>query len=807
MLLCFGSYATTLRICSRNATDKTVVSSLVRTIDPKERYSDKNRAASVSRIINCKADFPLNDFEASPGIHHTTGGALTSITSLLPSFEVNKLIIPFRENILILLDEDKKLLAVLALLDIISKDATTTTRHLQIFKKYMRCSPENLVLKSKIQLESFLAGIFLYTVAIGDNNSQKGRETVSLLKTEQYWEKLSQKDITFVPYVEKTETRQESIIEGCNSYLAELRNKYSSIKTLLYNDSPHPFYDFYVCNDVQRMVRIPKSSLYKYETIEGASMEKFAKVSRYIILSGTGGLGKSMMMRHILLKAIDSYTNSEVIPVFIPVKDFNTEDPYRLIYSKVAPIWPGITQDIIKNFLSEGRFLLLFDGLDEIHSSRAALFVSFLDSLVDEYPNNLFVISSRPSSNFVSFARFTVLNLQPFTKEQALKLIDSLEFRPDAPMIKEKFRHELSSSLYYSHRGFSDNPLLLTIMLMTFEQFAEVPSKMHIFYREAYTVLSQKHDASKGAYKRALSTGLTADQFSEYLAEFCSRTYRDEKYDLTDDEIDRYFRQLKIREKGNTQIEPAEFIYDVCSNLCLMYREGNAYHFTHRSFQEYFCALFFSRQKDRNLLKIGDFFEETGKHRQGDETFLMLYDMIPEKIQEYIFIPFLEKLISKCDMRDGYWTFLEILYADAEFFQGEVTYEVESDPASFIFHFIAETFGFLHSTSEIADIPNIVVFREVTFVIRDDNGDVEDEDNLPPEYKEMYGEPNEIGYIYRFDWTKIRKNNKHGVYNQLIAYIDNDDFPLKVEFIATRKLLEQLRNDIIPVGDDLFDIL
>lgn len=45
-------------------------------------------------------------------------------------------------------------------------------------------------------------------------------------------------------------------------------------------------------------------------------------------------------------------------------------------------------------------------------------------------------------------------------------------------------------------------------MLLTFEQYAEVPSKMHIFYREAFAALSVKHDASKGAYKRVLKTGL-----------------------------------------------------------------------------------------------------------------------------------------------------------------------------------------------------------------------------------------------------------------------------------------------------------
>ena len=100
----------------------------------------------------------------------------------------------------------------------------------------------------------------------------------------------------------------------------------------------------------------------------------------------------------------------------------------------------------------------------------------------------------------------------------------------------------------------------------------------------------------------------------------------------------------------------------LCDNLCLMYFESGKYHFTHRSFQEYFCALFFSKQKDRTLEGIGDFFDNLRSRNYGDKTFSMLYDMIPGKIDEYVFIPYLKKLFEECDAGDGYWTFLETMY-------------------------------------------------------------------------------------------------------------------------------------------------
>ena len=45
----------------------------------------------------------------------------------------------------------------------------------------------------------------------------------------------------------------------------------------------------------------------------------------------------------------------------------------------------------------------------------------------------------------------------------------------------------------------------------------------------------------------------------------------------------------------------------------------------------------------------------------SDKTFDMMYDMIPDKIERFIFLPFLDKLISKYSENnmDEYWAFLE----------------------------------------------------------------------------------------------------------------------------------------------------
>lgn len=353
-------------------------------------------------------------------------------------------------------------------------------------------------------------------------------------------------------------------------------------------------------------------------------------------------------------------------------------------------------------------------------------------------------------------------------------------------------------------------------MLMTFEQFAEVPSKMHIFYREAYLALSQKHDANKGAYKRTLKMNITADRFADYFAEFCARTYRDEKFELSEHEFEEYFKKLNEARKDDLSAEYTDFIYDLVNNLCLMYFEGNRFHFTHRSFQEYFCALYFSKQKDKTLKAIGDFFEKKRQRNFGDKTFHMLYDMIPDKIQEYIFIPYLTDLFAHCDSENGYQTFLETLYPSIYYSHGEVPDIYDNAPLSFLYRFIIEQFEINPECGrwDTSMFPEESDFETEQFgYLADDWVDLEgnsyeDElmeiDEAPFEYVEEYGYPDIVGRHYEFEVSQIYEEFLD--YGDFCNILESDDFPLKVEYKLAKELLESLSESLTPKGDDLFDL-
>ena len=599
-----------------------------------------------------------------------------------------------------------------------------------------------------------------------------------------------------------------------SEYLENTQEKYQTIKTLLYSEVPRPFYDFYVCNTLTYKVSKGRNS-YEIRTINRVTADILGDCTNFVIITGTGGLGKSMMMRHLLLDCIEQYPIIEKLPIFIPLKDFDAsyDDLTEYVCEKFDALGGGIDLEDFEDVLSEGKCLLLFDGLDEIHSDVRKLFEKKLDIFADKYSNNMFVISSRPAMSFVAFNRFTVFELQPFTKSQALSLIDKLEFRPDEPTIKAVFRKKLDDDLYRTHREFTENPLLLTIMLMTFEQFAEVPSKMHIFYREAYLTLSQKHDATKGAYKRALCTGVTADRFSEYFSEFCARTYCDERFDFTDEDFDRYFTSMTEPKKDNSPATTTDFITDLVANMCLMYQESRKYHFTHRSFQEYFCAVYFSKQKDKNLGAIGDMFEMKKSRFNQDKTFNMLYDMIPEKIEEYVFLPYLQALFEECDAKDGYWTFLQKIYPTIQYDKGDA-YSAENESESFLFSFIASVNGFqgVHFFTEFPEEDDFITGEWVQLDDEymqydpDYHGETILKDDIPLDYKYDYDfdEPEVIGCNYEFEVSTILSHREK--YSAFIEILGDKYFTYHEEYDEAREYLENLLEKQTPKSQNLFDL-
>lgn len=374
-------------------------------------------------------------------------------------------------------------------------------------------------------------------------------------------------------------------------YVEKSFGKYSKLKTLLYSSQERRFEDFFVCNSISIEPVIGKRVVWG-KTIENVTLEKLSETSRCTLLVGMGGIGKSMMMRHLFLTSIKNYEKTGKMPILVTLREFGVDnsDLFNIIVDSVHRFDITFSSAHVHKLMIEGKCQILLDGLDEIKPSDLLNFQRQLDILIDRYQKNQYVMSSRNFSEFVELNSFQTMWMLPFSNEQALELIDKLEYCPEEPKLKQQFREKLENEYFETHEEFVTNPLLLTLMLMNYRRFSDVPEKKYLFYEQAYQTLLQRHDADKLAYKRVFKSVNDPSEFTLVFREFCAKSYRLGDYEFDNKKFEMYFDRVKGRDRVvDPKLMTAEnFLFDVCHSVCLMYEEGQNYHFLHRSFQEYF---------------------------------------------------------------------------------------------------------------------------------------------------------------------------------------------------------------------------
>src|SRR5207237_9725738 len=115
-------------------------------------------------------------------------------------------------------------------------------------------------------------------------------------------------------------------------------------------------------------------------------------------------------------------------------------------------------------------------------------------------------------------------SLLPFNKKAVLALIGKLPYKRD---VRAHFMQEVNLNLYDQHQSFMSNPLLITIMLLTYGDLGKVPAKMNLFYEQAYETLFYRHDTWKEAgFQRKHYCSLPVNEFRDCLSALCILSYK-----------------------------------------------------------------------------------------------------------------------------------------------------------------------------------------------------------------------------------------------------------------------------------------
>lgn len=441
-------------------------------------------------------------------------------------------------------------------------------------------------------------------------------------------------------------------------YLTNTKSKNSKIKTIIYRSIPKDIYSFYICIGV----------LFNGKTIDTGNINNLLALGNKFIITGTGGIGKSILFKHLFLNTIEETT---FIPVLLELRSFNIYDLkdisiYEAIYKSLYDNGFELSEEYFEYSMKEGAYIIFFDGYDEVNRDKTDKITSEIKALCEKYNDNKYFMSSRPSDEFIGWNDFNELKSLELNKEQALNLIKKIEFDES---VKDIFYKELDNNLYDKYSSFASNPLLLNIMLLTFQKHASIPEKLNDFYDEAFVTLFNVHDATKDSYVRDIRTGLGCEDFKLIFSYICFKSYFKSEFQFSESKIREYIQNAKNKfDKFNFRIE--DYLDDLTQSVCMLVKEGFEYRFSHRSFQEYFAAWYTCKLVDDTQTKLLHRWIEESSSVLYDSYFTMLYDLQSEKVNKIIICPILED-VKKLYMEYGYsLQFLQKLFSGVKLRKG-----------------------------------------------------------------------------------------------------------------------------------------
>jgi predicted NACHT family NTPase len=430
---------------------------------------------------------------------------------------------------------------------------------------------------------------------------------------------------------------KQYINKGLKRYLDKHKTKYSKIKTLLRGNTPVYLYDIYY----------PLKLKAKKGTVSTDSISELFKKCNYITIIGDAGSGKSTLVKHLFLNSIKEKVG---IPILIELRDLNEEEYEFEEYAKkiISLNQISVNQDILDRFLRKGKFIFFLDGYDELNSNIKKSVVKDINSFIEQYTDNKFILTTRPFSDIEHLPLFHNYKMKDLSLEEGEIKGFIYKQLPEETELAKKIEESIKSNKSTYIKSFLKNPLLLSLYILTFQSNASIPDKKYIFYRRVINALFSEHDSkTKLGFVREKTSKLSQENFELILKTFSFLSFFESKFNFDRDYI---YEKLKLIKKKNPSLkyDNNKFIYDLKSAIALWSEEDGIISFSHRSLQEYFAALFVKElnpeDNQRLYQKIIDRFSAIKRLNEIENFISLLEEMDTLNFKKYYYLPLLEEL-------------------------------------------------------------------------------------------------------------------------------------------------------------------
>jgi predicted NACHT family NTPase len=327
---------------------------------------------------------------------------------------------------------------------------------------------------------------------------------------------------------------------------------------------------------------------------------------------GAPGSGKTTYLYYVAIQCNKGELQANRVPIFIRLSEFTDtikNQPELSLLNYIDNLFhtEGIEQpQAIETIITQGRALILLDGLDEVPKDFSKLVLSHIREFC-KYRKISIIITCRTNALDYNFShlKFTQVIVADFEQPQ-IEIFANKWFVSVAKNDKQagearakEFIEKLGLPEHKRIRDLAVTPILLNLTCLVFNNnMGEFLKNRSELYQRGINILLEEWDAERGLERDEVYGKLDLEGRKALLTHVAKVSFEENRYFFKQEEIEKYIadylRTLPHAQIDSLQKDSRAVLKSIeVQHGLLIERAQGIWSFSHLTFQEYFAAKWF----------------------------------------------------------------------------------------------------------------------------------------------------------------------------------------------------------------------